>query len=101
MEIQVSKKMQHVHFTISGRSDGGTAKTTHLMDAHEAFVKEFGANQTVSIVIYLESGIHKVNKGSAKSVIFGYKRAAKKLVEFVQSQGNPNFEINLQFIKAF
>lgn len=100
MDINVSAQTRNVSFTISGRSDGGTAKTSHLMKAYEKYVEHFGS-KNVLVIIYLADGIYPINKATAKAVIRGYKQAAKQLEAFAHNQGNTNFSMNLQFIKAF
>lgn len=99
MKIGTNPKPKFSHFTISGRSTGGTAKMEHITEAYNAYKREFGVSSYVSIIIYLEDGAVPLNKYTAKAIVRGYKRAAKKLEDFVRSQGNPHFSLNMQFIK--
>lgn len=100
MKVGVTHKPKFAHFTVSGRSTGGTAKMEHLTEAYDAYVHELGKSSYVSIIIYLEDGAVPMNKATAKSIVRGYKRTAKKLESFVRSQGNPHFSLNLQFIRV-
>lgn len=84
--IKVVKK-HVIEITVSGNSNGGTAKETHLMNAIQAHNEVYSQSYVYTVVIKLVGDEDKVKK-NANYTKTAYAKAAKNLTGFMFSLFN-------------